>query len=93
MGGAVSFHVYSDWSRSNVAGFSPCGDGVVEECDPYDPGEIPDVTCNSRDQEATFPAQPLLSEFNAGIVDFSPGQDGAYLVIVGAGNTGGHIWT
>lgn len=81
-GGAVEFTVSSDWPRIGLESTFPCGDGVAEACDPADPTEIPDVTCNSRDQSITFPPQVVGSTDNVGTVPFGPGIDGNYHVQV-----------
>lgn len=83
LGGSVAFSVFSDWARVDDPTQPPCGDQLVETCDPTDPAETPGVTCNPLDVDAYFPAPPAGSAlFNQGQVEFGPGQDGTYKVVV-----------
>ena len=85
LGSAVLLTVVSDWARADDPTQPECGDNLTEVCDPADPAEVPNVTCNMLDQAARGTG--------AGVVaGFGPGQDGTYHIFVGPG-TGGHVWT
>ena len=55
-GGWMDFFVTTDYAPTGQDALFPCGDNVSDWCDPTDPAEVPDVTCNPRDQEQYCPA-------------------------------------
>ena len=85
LGSSVEVAVTSNWAPTGLDAQFPCGDNVVDPCDPTNPAEVPDVTCNPRDQR-------VRGNGSGTPVPFSAGQDGAYDVFVGPG-FGGHVMT
>ena len=81
----VSFFVVSDWAPTGQDAFFFCGDGLADPCDPTNPTEVPDVTCNPRDQQIFCTGSCA--------VPFPPGQDGIYFAIMVQPFTQGHLWS
>lgn len=85
-GNPIAFQVGIDWP---MGGGDPdpstpyaCGDGIVDPCDPINPAEIDDTTCEANDR--------LISAFGSvTMTGFPPGQDGSYIVFVAG--AAGHI--
>lgn len=89
LGGNVAWSVTADWAPTGQDSLFPCGDSLIDACDPTDPTEIPDVTCNPRDGELDVPAAGLGSIDSTATPSFGAGQDGTYNVFVQG--TAGHI--
>lgn len=82
LGQSVALAVATDWPRSGADASFPCGDGLLEPCEV---GDIPNYTCNPRDQ--------LRTGWGWGVwASMDPGMDGTYYAFVGPG-TQGHVWT
>lgn len=90
LGGNVQVTVTADWPRAAVAADLPCGDSSVEPCDPANPGDIDQVTCNALDGSVTCPAAGLGTLSITCAATFGPGSDGAYTLFI-RGGTQGHI--
>ena len=87
-GNGIAFQVGIDWP---MGGGDPdpstpyaCGDGIVDPCNPLDPLEIDDQTCEANDRL-------LAGVGSLSLTGFLPGQDGSYIVFVD--NAAGHFWT
>lgn len=89
--GDVRFMVTADWAPEGEEARFPCGDNVVDPCDPEDPLEASGIGCNPRDGAVFVSAKEGAPE-NSVVVPFAPGQSGVYVVLVGPG-TQGHVWT
>jgi len=91
-GGAVAFDVASDYARDSVppTGGVICGDHVIEPCT-FPATEIDQVDCNANDSLLQVAAGSLGAP-NSATPDFPPGQNGAYIVLIGAGGTAGHVF-